>query len=103
MNQQLVCLTLIVPHRLREEVFDHLSAQADLVPGFSASHIAGHGVTVRLYSAAEQVKGHADQAMVQVVLASADAGRLLDRVREAFAGARLVYWLTPVSEFGVID
>jgi hypothetical protein len=103
MNEQRVCLTLIVPHRLREEVFDHLSEQTDLVPGFTASHAAGHGTEVRLHTGAERVKGHADQAMVQMVLTPGDAGRLLDRLRQAFAGTRLVYWMTPVTEFGTID
>ncbi|QIP00177.1 DUF3240 family protein [Bradyrhizobium symbiodeficiens] len=103
MTEHPVCLTLIVPHRLREEVFDFLTEQSDLVSGFTASHGAGHGTEVRLHTAAERVKGHADQAVVQVILASSDAGRLLDRLRLSFAGTKLVYWTISVTELGTID
>ncbi|MBR0687033.1 DUF3240 family protein [Bradyrhizobium manausense] len=103
MTDQQVCLTLIVPRQLREEVFDYLAEQSDLVSGFTASHAAGHGGEVRLRTAAERVQGHADQAMVQVILVRDDATRLLDRLRVSFAGTKLVFWATPVTEFGVID
>lgn len=103
MTSQPVCLTLIVPHQLRDEVFDHLAEQSDLVSGFTASQGSGHGTEVRLHTAAERVKGHADQTIVQVVLAEENAGRLLDRLRASFAGTKLVYWTTPVTELGTID
>jgi hypothetical protein len=98
-----VCLTLIVPHQLREEVFDYLAEQTDLVSGFTASHGAGHGADVRLLTAAERVKGHADQTAVQMILARSDADSLLDRLRISFAGTKFVYWSTPVTEFGTIE
>jgi hypothetical protein len=103
MTEQPVCLTLIVPHQLRDEVFDYLAEQTDLISGFTASHGAGHGADIRLHTAAERVKGHADQAVVQIILVKSDAGRLLDRLRVSFAGTRLVYWAMPVTEFGTID
>lgn len=103
MTDQPVCLTLIVPHQLRDEVFDYLTEQSDLVPGFTASQGAGHGTEVRLLTAAERVKGRADQTVVQVVLARKDASRLLDRLRVSFAGTKLVYWTMPVTELGTID
>ena len=98
-----VCLILIAARKLREELFDYLSEQRDLVSGFSASDSAGHGPTVRLHSAAEQVKGHADEVLVRTILERQDAARLLARLKTAFAGTRLVYWILPVTEFGVID
>lgn len=98
-----VCLTLIVPHRLRDEVFDYLIEQTDLVSGFTASHGAGHGAEVRLQTAAERVKGHADQTAVQMILAGKDATSLLDRLRVSLAGTKLAYWTMPVTEFGTID
>lgn len=103
MTDGAVCLTLIVPHQLREEVFDYLIEQTDLVSGFTASHGAGHGTGVRLRTAAERVKGHADQTTVQMILAERDASSLLDRLRISFAGTKLVYWTMPVTEFGTID
>jgi hypothetical protein len=103
MTDRPVCLTLIVSRKLRDELFDYLSEQADLVSGFTASDAAGHGPEVLLHTAAERVKGHADQVVVRVILPGADAERLLGRLRQAFAGTRLVYWMLPVTEFGTID
>jgi hypothetical protein len=103
MSSEAVCLTLIVARRLRDELFDYLGEQRDLVSGFTASDAAGHGPEVRLHTTAEKVKGHADEVLVRMILQRQDAGQLLARLRTAFAGARLVYWITPVIEFGALD
>ena len=103
MSTELVCLTLIAPRSLRNELFDYLSEQRDLVPGFTASDAAGHGPDVRLQTSAEQVKGHADELMVRTILQAQEAAQLLERLKAAFAGSRMVYWIMPVSDFGAID
>jgi hypothetical protein len=103
MIKESACLTLIAPRQLREELFDYLSEQTDLVTGFTASDAAGHGAEVRLHTAAERVKGHADQVVVRVILQKIDADLMLDRLRVSFAGTKLVYWILPVTEFGTID
>jgi hypothetical protein len=97
-----VCLTLILPRQLRDELFDYLTEQTDLVSGFTACDAAGHGAVVRLHTAAERVKGHADQVIVWTVLEGSDAERLLDRVRASFTGANLAYWILPLAGFGTI-
>ena len=103
MTSEPVCLTLIAARNLREDLFDYLNAQRDLVSGFTASDVVGHGPAVRLQSTAEQVKGHADEVLVRIILARQDTAQLLAGIKTAFAGARLVYWIVPVMEFGVID
>jgi hypothetical protein len=103
MTDRQACLTLIVPRTLRDELFDYLSEQTDLVPGFTASDAAGHGPEVRLHTPAERVKGHADQIVVRVILPTADAERLIEQLRIPFAGTRLVYWILPVTDFGIIE
>lgn len=103
MSTEWVCLTLIAARSLRDELFDYLSEQSDLAPGFTASDVAGHGPEVRLQTASERVKGHADELMVRTILSGQDAARLLERLKTTFAGSRMVYWIMPVSEFGVID
>jgi Protein of unknown function (DUF3240) len=103
MSAELVCLTLIAGRSLRDELFDYLSEQSDLASGFTASDVAGHGPDVRLQTSAERVKGHADELMVRTILPAQDAARLLERLKTAFPGSRMVYWVMPVSEFGVID
>ncbi len=103
MNDQLVCFTLVTARSMRQELFDYLSEQSDLTSGFTASDVAGHGPDVRLQTPAEQVKGHADELMVRIILQAQEAAQLLERLKTAFAGSRMVYWIMPVSEFGVID
>jgi uncharacterized protein DUF3240 len=103
MTDRPVCLTLIVPRQLRDELFDYLSERTDLVSGFTASDAAGHGPEVLLHTAAERVKGHADQVVVRVILPKTDAERLIEQLRISFAGTRLVYWMLPVTEFGIMD
>lgn len=103
MTSEPVCLTLIAARKLREELFDYLSEQRDLVSGFTASDAAGHGPTVRLHTTTEQVKGHADEVLVRTILERRDAARLLARLKTAFAGTRIVYWIMPVTEFGAVE
>jgi hypothetical protein len=103
MTIESVCLTLIAARRLREELFEYLSEQRDLVSGFTASDAAGYGPTVRLHSAPEQVKGHADQVLVRIILQRPAADQLLGRIKTAFKGTRIVYWIMPVTEFGIMD
>lgn len=103
MTSARMCLTLVAGRELRQELFDYLSEQTDLASGFTASEVAGHGPTVRLHSAAEQVKGRADRVLVRIILDEAAAGQLIERLKTAFAGTRLVYWTIPVAGFGVID
>jgi hypothetical protein len=103
MTADLVCLTLVASRQFRQELFDYLTAQSALVSGFTASDAAGHGTTVRLLTPAERVKGHADQVLVRIVLAKPDAEQLLVRLRTAFAGSQLVYWIMPVAGFGAVD
>ena len=103
MSAENVCLTLIAARSLRAELFDYLTEQRDLVSGFTASEAAGHGPDVQLKTPAERVKGHADEIMVRTILQAQDAAKLIERLKTAFAGSRLVYWIMPVSEFGAID
>ncbi|MDH6261241.1 DUF3240 family protein [Bradyrhizobium sp. BR13661] len=103
MSAEFVCLTLIAGRSFRDELFDYLSEQRDLVSGFTASDAAGHGPDVRLQTSAERVKGHADELIVRTILEVQAAAELLERLKAAFVGSRVVYWIVPVSEFGVID
>jgi hypothetical protein len=103
MSAELVCLTLVSARSLRDELFDYLGEQRDLASGFTASDVAGHGPDVRLQTSAERVKGHANELMVRTILPAQDAARLLERLKTAFAGSRMIYWIMPVFEFGVID
>lgn len=98
-----VCLTLVADRLIRQELFDYLAEQTDLISGFTASEAAGHGRTARLHSASEQVKGRADCVLIRIILDDAAAARLLERLHTAFRGAHVTYWTAPVSRFGTIE
>jgi Protein of unknown function (DUF3240) len=102
MTTPLVCLTLVANREIRDELIDHLAEQPKLVSGFTASAAEGHGPTVPLHSAAEQVKGRADRVLIRIILDDAAAAQVIARMEQAFAGSHLVYWTTPVLSFGVI-
>ena len=99
MTADLVCLTLIASRQFRQELFDYLTAQSDLVSGFTASDAAGHGTTVRLLTPAERVKGHADQVLVRIVLAKPDAEQLLARLKSGVC--RIAAGLLDYAGYGV--
>lgn len=40
---------------------------------------------------------------MRVILERQAAAQLLERLKAALLGSRIVYWIKPVSEFGVID
>jgi hypothetical protein len=40
---------------------------------------------------------------VRVILPTTDAERLVEQLRIPFAGTRLVYWILPVTDFGIIE
>lgn len=97
-----VCLTLVASREIRDELIDCLAEQGELVPGFTASDAEGHGPTVRLHTAAEQVKGRADRVLVRIILDDAAAAELITRIEQAFAGSGLAYWTTPVLSSGIM-
>jgi hypothetical protein len=103
MTAERVCLTLVADWPIRQELFDFLAEQTDLISGFTASDAAGHGGTARLHSASEQVKGRAERVLVRMVLEDAAAAQLLERLHTAFGGAHITYWTTPISRFGLIE
>ena len=102
MMTETVSLNLVAARRLRDELFDYLREQNDLVTGFTASEAVGHGPNAQLHTPEEQVKGYADQILLRIVLERTDAQRLLDRLAAAFAGTEIIYWIAPVMDFGLI-
>jgi Protein of unknown function (DUF3240) len=98
-----VSLTIVAARQLEQELLDYLSEQRDLVSAFTVAAAQGHGVGVVLPSTAEQVKGRAERIVIVLVLEPAAAQELLKRLKAAYAGANLAYWITPLLEFGVIQ
>lgn len=93
-------LTLIVPWALAEAVEDLLLAHPDIVPGFTSNRTDGHGSEVRLVSAAERVRGHAQRMRFQLLADAAELQQIRALLSPRFDGSGIFYWVTPVVEAG---
>jgi hypothetical protein len=93
-------LVLIAPPSLEEALVDFLLAQEHF-SGFSAQKIDGSPAHGR-FTLAEQVTGRKRQVMFHVHAPEEEVHRLVDRLKEDFAGAGLHYWIMPVIEAGPI-
>lgn len=97
-EQQL--LTLIVPWAMHEALEDVLLAHPDIVPGFIAAPVDGHGSEAHLATPVERVRGHARQMRFQLLVSTDNAQQILALLRTRFAGGSVFYWLIPVTAAG---
>ncbi len=100
MNSPNCCLTLIVPTALEEDMVDLLLEHEALTRGFITSEVEGHGRNVTYQSMAEKVRGRAHQVEMKIIMQHADAQILLRDIKQALPRANIVYYMTPVTEFG---
>ncbi|MBZ0091253.1 MAG: DUF3240 family protein [Burkholderiales bacterium] len=100
MNPKNCCLTLVFPQSLEENIVDFLLGQATLASGFTTLRIEGHGRNDKLQSLLEQVRGRARRVQMNVVMNDEDAKSLLVSLRQELGNADIVYWISPIIEFG---
>lgn len=100
MNQPNCCLTLIFPKALEENMVDLLLEHAALASGFTTVEVDGHGRNIAYQSTTEKVRGRAHRIEMQVVLNQDDAQILLRDIKQALPNTDIVYWISPVIEFG---
>jgi hypothetical protein len=94
-----LCLYLLCPASLEEQILDVLLMHPDLVL-FTSTRTAAHGLAFGALSANEQVLGRALATEIQVLVRASDKDALLETVRQEFPGAGLRYWITPVTQAG---
>lgn len=94
------CLTLIIPKALEENLIDLLLEHEALAGEFITGAVEGHGAHVTYQDNAERVRGRARRVQINVVLQRVQAQTLIDDLKRALPGADVVYWMTPISEFG---
>lgn len=97
-------LTLIVHANTQQELADQLRTLKQ-VPGFTFSHVEGHGAQVEsdpFLSARDKVVGYAPHVRVDILLEDADVSYVLEALRQAENGVtgQGVYWTTSVEEGG---
>ncbi|MEO6696977.1 MAG: DUF3240 family protein [Gammaproteobacteria bacterium] len=100
MNLSDCCLTLVVPKALEENLLDLLLENDALASGFMTSAVELHGRTVAYQSTTEQVRGRAQKVKVQIIMQHADAQTLLQSIKQALPRTNIVYYITPLAEFG---
>lgn len=97
-----LCLTLLCAPAHEERLLDALLLMPE-VRLFTSSAAAAHGLSHARLNASEQVLGLGIMTQVQVILAEAQHAPVLAALREAFAGSKLSYWLTPIIEVGEFE
>jgi len=94
-------LTIVTSPALEETLADWMLARDD-IPGFTSSRVDGHNTDTQQMSLTEQVRGRRHQVMFQAHLDTAHAGAILNDLHRDFSGARIHYWLTPVTRSGTL-
>ncbi|MCL4316152.1 MAG: DUF3240 family protein [Gammaproteobacteria bacterium] len=100
MNVSDCCLTLMVPKALEENLLDLLLEHDALAGGFITSEVEDHGRNVTYQSMAEKVRGRAHRVEIQIIMHHADAQTLLRDIKQVLPRTNIVYYMTPVTEFG---
>ena len=99
-DTQDLLLTLIAPPALRYELVDWLLENTE--GGFSRHQGLGHGGPSHALSAVEQVAGGQTNDVYQLHGPEGRIRPVVLALADAFSGAGLHYWLTPVVDSGHI-
>jgi nitrogen regulatory protein PII len=100
MSLPLKRLTVLAPRDLEASL---LAAVLDLqpaVPGFTTTHVSGHGERFEGTRVKEQVRGRVDRVMMWLVLPAEDVERVLTQLRRCIPNPDIVWWMEPVDAMG---
>lgn len=97
-------LTLIIHTNVQQQVADLLRT-IDQVPGFTFSHVEGHGAEVEndsFLSARETVVGYIPRIRTDILLEDGDVDVVLAKLREKENNivGQGIYWVTAVEKGG---
>jgi len=96
-------LTLVIHKNAQQDLADLLRAHKH-VPGFTFSHVEGHGVQAEnnpFLSMRDKVVGYTPRVRVDILLEDAHVAAVLEALRNGhdFKGQG-VYWVSPVEQSG---
>jgi hypothetical protein len=94
-------LAIVCTPAQQETIIDWLLMH-ESVNGFTSSSCNGHGPGHAL-SVAEQVSGRREQNIFWVELENQAIDSVMQQLRADMKGAHLHYWITPITESGVIN
>ncbi len=92
-------LTLIMPPDLADPLTDWLLEQPE-ISGFISLPVNGHGGEEHCMTPAERVAGYRKNQMFQTHLSLEHAQTVLDRLKHAFNGSDIHFWLSPLFASG---
>jgi hypothetical protein len=95
-----VLLSLIMPDDVAQHVEDLLLSRPDLVRGFTAGHVDGHGAVIPLVAPAELVSGHSPRTQIQTVGPESAMREVLALLQQQMPRANIFFWLLPVIDMG---
>lgn len=93
-------LTLVAPAALEESLVDLLLALPALADGFTTHPADGHGQTLALVGANENVRGRGVRICIRLALRADAVQPLLAELRTALPDANVFYWVTPLLDCG---
>lgn len=93
-------LTLAIPAALEADVLDFLLLHPELAPGFSLADAQGMGQGASLRTPMEQVLGRCRRKLIYIVGSVERLGRLTTAMGGQLRNPEIVYWVTPVLQFG---
>ncbi len=94
------CLTLVCHKSLEERMVDQMLEHPEWVQGFTVARVEGHSRKELLPSVLEQVRGRSLRIEIRSVMNLADARALIAHLKTAEPNPEIVYWITPVTDFG---
>ncbi|HWQ94067.1 MAG TPA: DUF3240 family protein [Gammaproteobacteria bacterium] len=94
------CLTLLFPKILEDRVIDMLVESEVLVRGFTLCEVDELGRAAEYQTALEKVLGRAHRMQVTIILDRAGADKVIKDLKQILPRASIVYYMTPVTEFG---
>lgn len=95
-----VCLKLILPNALKDQILDLLLMHPDWVGPFITHHVEGHGDPEGIASPAEQVRGRAERMQIEILMDASHVQELLAQLRAEMRSREVVWWLSTVTETG---
>jgi hypothetical protein len=94
------CLKLSLPRALAARVLDSLLEHPDWVGPFITYRVEGHGDPESIASPVEQVRGHAERMLIEILLDAGHVADLLQVLRADLPSRDVLWWVSPVSETG---
>lgn len=95
-----VCLNLILPNAMKDQVIDQLLGHSEWVGPFTTHYVEGHGDPDSIASPAEQVRGCAERVRIEILMDMRHVEALLAQLRTDLRSHESLWWQTPVSASG---